>query len=156
MGIIDFKTSPYFSGALFFGTVLTFIGLLLLAANVLVGLIVLFLCVLLTTTHYRIAIDLKKKVYRDYLWILGFRKGDHRSFETIEYIFIKTNNVRQTMNFETISSTIHKEVFDGYLKFSENNKVHLMTSDSKKNLLSKVEPIAKKLCVEIVDYTLDS
>jgi len=153
MKIIDFKTTAYFSGAIFFGILLLPIGFLLILLNVFFGLFVLLIGILAITTHYRVAIDVKNKLYRDYLWILGARTGSWEHFETIEYLFIKTNNVKQTMNARTISSTIQKQVFDAYLKFSERQKIHLATCNTKQQLLDKIRPIAKSLDTQIVDYT---
>ena len=154
MRIVDFRTSGYFSGAMIFlGVVLIFAGLLLLAANELVGLILLVLSVPILTTHYRLRIDFDNKSFHDYIWILGIKRGEKGKFETVEYLFIKTSKVSQTMYLESLSTTIRKDVFDGYLKFSADNKIHLMTLDSKDELIRKLRVIAEKLKARIIDYS---
>lgn len=151
---LDFKTSGYFPGTFIFtAVILCMVAVPVIFMNVVAGLIMLLVSVIIFTTHYRFSIDPEQKVYRDYLWILGFRNGEKRRFERIEYLFIKTNNVSQTMNMKVASSTIRKEVYDGYLKFSENEKVHLITKDSKKDLVARLRPISEALNIKIIDYS---
>ena len=154
MRIVDFRTSGYFSGTMIFlGVVLIFAGLLLLAANDFVGLVLLILSVPILTTHYRLRIDFDNKSFHDYIWILGIKLGEKGKFETVEYLFIKMSKVSQTMYLESLSTTIRKDVFNGYLKFSADNKIHLMTLDSKDELIQKLRVIAEKLKARIIDYS---
>jgi len=154
MRIVDFKTSGYFSGTIIFlGIVLIFAGLLMLAANKLTGLILLILSVPIFTTHYRLRIDFDNKSFHDYLWILGIKYGEKGKFETVDYLFVKMSKVSQTMNLKSLSTTISKNVFDGYLKFSEDNKVHLMTLDDKDELIQRLKAIAEKMKAKIIDYS---
>ena len=154
MRTTDFKTSGYFPWTvIFLGLLLAFVGLLLLTKTIIVGLITLVVSLLILTTHYRLTIDFDNKLYHDYLWILGIKHGDKGKFETIEYLFIKRSAVTQKMNLRVASSSIRKEVFDAYLKFSENDKIHLMTKDNKKYLIQKIKTMASKLQLDIVDYS---
>jgi hypothetical protein len=154
MGVVDFKTSWFFSRTIFFfGVFLAFIGIVGVITNLLIGLIILTVCVIIFTTHYRLSVDFDNKIFLDYVWILGVKRGELKKFETIEYLFIKTSTVSQTMNARIASTTIRKEVFDGYLKFSEEDKIHLMTMDNKEDLIQKLKPISEKLNSTIIDYT---
>jgi hypothetical protein len=154
MKVVDFKTSGYFSGTMIFlGIVLLFTGLLLLSTSWIVGLIMLVISTVIFSTHYRLKVDFDKIVYHDYLWILGIKHGEHRQFETIEYVFIKRAKVSQSMHLKAASTTIHKDVYDGYLKFSETNKIHLLTADEKSELVRKLKVISDKLNSKIIDYS---
>ncbi|HEY9049244.1 MAG TPA: hypothetical protein VIN08_25255 [Ohtaekwangia sp.] len=154
MKSIDFKTSAYFSGTVvILGVGVLISGLLVMMANVVIGTILAVVSLLIFTTHYRLGIDFDKKEYHDYTWILGLKSGDKGSFERIEYIFIKKNKVSQTLNRYTGSSTIRSDVYDGFLKFSEEDKIHLMTRNSKEKLIAKLRPIAAQLQVSIIDYS---
>lgn len=151
---IDFRTSSYFSGTfIFLGIFLVFIGLLVLAKTIIGGLAILLVSLTIFTTHYRLTIDFDSKRYHDYLWILGMKHGEKGKFETIDYLFIKRSKESQTMNSRASTTTIQKEVFDGYLKFSENAKIHLMTKDNKKDLIHEIKNIANKLNVDVMDYS---
>lgn len=154
MNAIDFKTSGYFSPTInFVGGLLGILGAAVTTTSPLAGIIMLLLGFIVVTTHYRLSINFDKKIYHDYVWILGFKSGDKCNFENIEYLFIKKNRVRQTMNLRVASSTIRKEVYDGYLKFSEDNKLHLLTKDSKNDLIKKLRSISTTLKVKIIDYS---
>ncbi len=154
MKTIDFKISTYFSGTLLFmGVIILFVGLLLLLTNIIIGLILFLISTLIFTTHYRLEIDFDNKVFHDYVWILGLKNGDKGKFEKIEYVFIKKNRVSQKMQLQVANTTIHKEVYDGYLKFSDDEKIHLLTKDKKKDVLSKLHEISTKLNVRIIDYS---
>lgn len=151
---LDFKTSGYFPGTFIFtAVILCMVAVPVIFMNIIAGLIMLLVSVIIFTTHYRFSLDLEHKVFHDHVWILGFRSGEKKKFERIEYLFIKTNTVSQTMNLKAASTTIRKEVYDGYIKFSENEKVHLITKDSKKDLITKLLPISKALNVKVIDYS---
>lgn len=81
------------------------------------------------------------------------KHGEKGKFEIIEYLFIKKSKETQTMNSRASTTTVQKEVFDGYLKFSENDKIHLMTKISKKDLMQEMKNIASKLNLDVMDYT---
>ena len=154
MKIVDFKTSPYFSATITLaGALVGMAGLAIVFTNPIIGAILVLLGLIVLTTHYRLTIDFDKKSFHDYVWILGFRNGDKDNFEIIEYLFIKKSKVSQTMHLRVASSTLRKEVYDGYLKFSENNKLHLLTKDSKSDLIKKLRAISTALGVKILDYS---
>ncbi len=154
MNTIDFKTSAYFPGTiLFLGVLLGIVGLFIVITKTIVGLILILLCLIIFTTHYRLKIDFDSKEFYEYLWILGIKHGDKGKFETMEYLFITKNKISQTMNHMAGSSTLKKEVYDGYLKFSETSKIHLATFDHKKDLLKKLHAISIQLKVGILDYS---
>jgi hypothetical protein len=132
------------------------IGLPVLFIKPLIGLILWFISLVIFTTHYRLSIDQDSKVYHDYLWILGFRSGEKGRFNTLEYIFIKKSSVSQTMRMRVASSTIQKEVFDGYLKFSDQHKIHLLTLESKENLINRLKFMASSLKTRLIDYSEDT
>lgn len=151
---LDFKTSGYFPGTFIFtAVILCLVGVPVIFTNVILGLIMLLVSVIIFTTHYRFTVDLEQKVFRDYVWILGFRSGEKKKFERIEYLFIKTNKVSQTMSLKAASTTIRKDVYDGYIRFSENEKVHLITKDNKKDLIARLRPISEALHLKVIDYS---
>lgn len=156
MKTIDFETSGYFSGTImFFGFVLALFGFMFLIKSVFIGITLLTISALILTTHYRLKIDYENNYFQDYLWIFGMKYGDKKKFEAIEYLFIKSSRETQTMSMKVVSSTITKEVFDGYLKLSEKDKIHLMTKDNKEALMQKLLPISAKLNIRIIDYSND-
>ncbi|HEY3403760.1 MAG TPA: hypothetical protein VGK59_10260 [Ohtaekwangia sp.] len=157
MHTVDFKTSGYFTFPFFIVSgALMIIGLPVLFESWLVGTILLVISITIFTTHYRVRIDLVNKTYHDYLWIWGMKHGEKGRFEIIEYIFIKKATVSQPMRAIAASSTVRKEVFDAYLKFSDHAKIHLLTGDNKKTVMDKVNGMASRINVTVVDYTAET
>lgn len=154
MHVIDFKTSGYFSlPILIVGAALAFLGLAMVNISIIGALTCLFLGIVILTTHYRLRVDFEQKTFHDYVWILGLKNGTKGRFEQVDYIFIKPSKIRQTLNSRVSSTVIHKEVFDAYLRFSEHDKIHLLTLDDKKAVMNKATIFAAKLGVKVVDYT---
>jgi hypothetical protein len=151
---VDFRTSSYFTGMVYWlGIVFLVMAMFLIVENVIAGIILIFLGVLILTTHYRLKIDFGNKVYHEYVWILGVKNGERKKFETMEYLFIKRQKVSQTMSIRVASTTIRKDQFNGYLRFSETEKLHIDSMDHKKNLIAKLKKISDKLNVKIIDYS---
>jgi len=151
---VDFKTSPYFSGIfIFLGIFLALVGFATLFSSIIGGVILLTLSLIIFTTHYRLSIDFETKTFHDYVWFLGFKNGEKGNFERVEYVFVKKNVISQKMQLKAANSTIHKEVYDGYLRFSEEEKIHILTKDNKQAVVKKLQEIAEILKVKIVDYS---
>ena len=151
---IYFRSESYFPWHVkFVAVTLVFVGGLLLFKNEWLGIFILVGCAAVLTSHYGIAIDPSKKLYSEYVWLLGIRTGSNKPFNAIEYIFIKPNRQTQTMNLRAVSSDVTKDIFDAYLKFSESEKIHLLTLESKTALTKKVKTLAAQLNVRVVDYS---
>lgn len=151
---VDFKTSPYFSGIfIFLGIFLVLIGLSLLFTSMIGAIILLLLGLIIFTTHYRLSIDFDTKTFHDYVWFLGLKNGEKGKFEQVEYVFVKKNAISQKMQLKAANSTIRKEVYDGYLKFSEEEKIHLLTKNNKQDVVKKLREISAMLNVKIIDYS---
>jgi hypothetical protein len=152
---VDFRTSSYFPmGVNLFGILIALTGLaLIFSPQLIIAIICRVSGITILTTNYRLEIDFEKKLYRDYVWFLGTKNGKAERFENIEYLFVKQSKSSQRMNSLVTSKTFTKDVFDGYLKFSEQKKTHLLTKENKASLIKKLRPIADALGVKIVDYT---
>lgn len=154
MDKFDFRTEFYFSGtARLVAGIFVPVGLLVLVAYTVPGIIMLGICLLVFTTQYRISFDLDEKSYHDYVWILGIKNGERIDFNSIEYLFIKKNRQTQTVGSRVQSSTFTTDVFDTFVRFSDDHKLHLFTESNKARSLAKLSKIALKLRVDIVDYT---
>lgn len=154
-GRVDFHTSPYFPGSLRFLAVILILLLLVPMIHWLPKLVFIGFGLVMLTSHYRLCFDLRQKMYSHYVWILGLRLGDWYHFDKIEYLFIKQNRMRQNLNSMTRSSTIYLNVYDGYLRISETDKIHLMTSGRKEPVKKKLLALGQLLHVDVVDYTTD-
>lgn len=153
----DFRTVPYFPQMInILGIVLAVAGaVLIVSTNFIPAVICIMSGVIVLTTSYRLEIDLENKTYKDYVWFLGMKNGKTARYENIQYLFIKKSKISQQLNSRVSSTTITKDAFNAYLKFSEEEKIHLLTSESKTVLVKKLRNIANMLQVKIVDYSTD-
>lgn len=152
--LLDYRTQYYVPWRMVWGLPLIFGSLLLLlSGHPVFGAMLVLLGVVILTTHYGLEIDLGNKSYREYLWVLGAKSGEVKRFEQVHYVFIKKVKVSQTMNSRVSSTTIRKDQFDGYIKFSEDDKIHLRSEDKKGDLIKKVKEVSADLGVKIIDYT---
>lgn len=152
---IDFHTSSYFPQSIRAAAVLALLTVFLPAVHFLAKFAVVLVSLAVLTAHYRLRFDSLNKEYFDYVWFLGLRWGEYGRFEKIEYLFIKRNKVKQTVYSMMSAATIHSERYDGYLRISENNKIHLLSSRSKETVLKRLKSLALLLDVDILDYTGD-
>lgn len=156
---IDLRLSNYFTGMPFIlGGILAPIGLMLLfSPQPIVGAVMLVAGIAILTTHYRLQIDRETHQYIEYIWIFGMKAGHEKQrFDDIKYVFVKKIKVSQTLNSRASSTTIQKNQHEAYLKFSDQHKIHLITSDSKEAVLGKVRPIASQLSTRIIDYSVEN
>lgn len=151
---IDVKTSPFFPWIIkFLGLVLVCSAVVVVFFHFLLGLALLIGGVVIFTTHYRLTIDLHQRVYRDYVWIIGIKHGKIASFENIDYLFIKKSRTVQHMYVGVNTTSVRKDVYNAYLRFSETQKIHLVTRESKRLLVKQVKTLAAQLGVQVIDYS---
>lgn len=156
---INFRTANYFTGMPYvLGFILAPVGFILLfSPQTTVGVILLVTGIIILSTHYRLEIDYNKKQYTEYVFLLGIKTlVERKAFQAIEYVFIKQTKVSQTLNSRASSTTIQKTQYDGFLKFSEADKIHLMTLENKGLLLKKLRVIASQLNLKILDYSSET
>ncbi|MEM8893314.1 MAG: hypothetical protein AAGC88_01980 [Bacteroidota bacterium] len=151
--MIDFKTADYFPWTFkFLGGLLVIGALVAFTKPIILGLGLLILALIFLTTYHRLSIDQTNKQYKEYIWVLGMKKGEWKPFEKIDYLFINKKSASQKMNMESLSNTIRKPVYDAYLRFSEDHKLFVGSSESKSSIINKLKPIADQLDVELIDY----
>ena len=84
---IRFRTQEFFNPYFrFIGIIFIGLSILLVFLNWIISPVLLILGVLFSTTHYWIEISLDKRILYDYLWILGFKKGEKLDTTEIDYI----------------------------------------------------------------------
>jgi hypothetical protein len=151
----DFYTSMYFPQSVRTGAVLALLLVFIPPIHLVVKLAVVIASAVVLAAHYRLRIDNRNKEYFDHVWLMGMRWGEHGRFDTIDHLFVKRNKVRQTMHSRVSSTTIRSEQYDGYLRISEDNKIHLISSRNKESVLKRLKSLSLLLDVDILDYTGD-
>ena len=151
---MDIKISNYFStGYILLSVLFLLFGIgAIVRGEFILGIILMLPLIITSSTHYRLQIDDSKKIYKFYVWLLGSRIGKEYSFERIEYVYLKKNRVSQTMHMESLSSTVKKEVYDIYLKFSDRKPLHLLDKNDYKAAREKLHSIASAFNIDLVDH----
>jgi hypothetical protein len=92
-----------------------------------------------------------KKIFRNYVWIMGFKFGKSESYNDIEKLFI-VSQIFQSVYYSRVStsSTIRVREFTGYIEFSNGEKLKLTSGKSHNKTLSKMKKYA-----EILNSPLD-
>ena len=85
--------------------------------------------------------------------MLGVRFGKKVKYRDVEYLFVKMNKVSRTFTSRIQSTTISDNEFDGYIRFSEQEKIHLFSNRNRMVVLKKMTPLAQAIGVQIIDYT---
>jgi hypothetical protein len=151
---LDVRTVYFFPGGFrLAGGIVALAGLAFIAVVPAIAVTLLLGGLAIVITHYRLSVDRQRKVYRDYVWFFGLKSSKPVPFDNIEYFFIKNGRETQNMQLRVARTTISKDVYDGYLKFSEADKVHVATTDTHQSLVAKLQPWAATLGVPLNDYS---
>lgn len=151
----DYRTQYYFPPHIVTaGHVLIFVGMVVMVwVQWMTGLCALLIGLFLVSLNYGIQIDTEKKQYLDYLFILGYKKGTWRRYKKVEYFYITSGMVTTTMQLRAASSELAHMEYNGYIKFSEEDKVHLVSSKRKRKVIIFVEKMARDLGAKIKDLS---
>jgi len=128
-------------------------GLYSILENPILSIGFLFIGLILVTTQYRLEINFKKKYYCAYVWIVGLRLGEKRPFNQIQYLYVTKSKRSQVYGQTYKNHYATGTYFNGYLKFSDNEKILVADSSSKDWLLKRLQTINSKLELEIKDYS---
>jgi hypothetical protein len=152
--VFHFNTGWYFQGAIrWAGYVLPLLAVVMVTKFTFVAISFVVVGVIILTTRYGISVDKASKQYTEYTWFLGYKNGQAKSYDQIQYLFIKNAKVSRTYNTRIHTTTITDLEFNGYLKFSEAEKIHIANADDKQKLINKLLPVANALQIRVLDYT---
>jgi hypothetical protein len=134
------------------------IALIVISGYPFIAAILSFLSLLIFTARGGLEVDLEKKTYREYmsfLWVI--RMGKPVKIKAVEYIFINSNNVsRKIYTAHTSqSSTFKDREYNAFIKFSNGDKVKIMSRKDKQPLLEYSSALAKQMETSLVDYTTE-
>ena len=126
------------------------------SSNIILAVVLLLIGVFMLTSYSGVLIDHSEKSYKEYSSYLFIKVGETKHFDDVDKIFINGNNVSQTVyTAHTLNSKTFKNmVYDGYLKFTNGEKVHLISSKNKKKLMIQLEKASEYLSTEVQDNTL--
>jgi hypothetical protein len=98
-------------------------------------------------------IDRYAKRYREYKSFFFIKSGRWINYAEVEKIFVNTSKSSQRLyTAHTTKSSIFENVdYNGFLKFADGKKVHLLKKRKKAELLDALNPIAGFLDVPLED-----
>jgi hypothetical protein len=154
--VMSLKTGSYFEWHMkIAGAVFILVGIAWISQNLIGGALLIIAGLSTFLINYHFTIDTKEKVYQDGLTIFGLKLGRKNKYQSVEYLFLKTGKASRTYNSRIQSSIITYLEFNGYIRFSEDKKVHLISAKAKQDAIDKLVPLSNFLNVQIVDYTLE-
>jgi hypothetical protein len=152
--MLDFRTAYYFPWTMIIiSPFLVLFGGVLIVEQIYLGVLLVVTTLLFLTTHYRFKIDEKRKEYREYLWILGFKHGKTIAYEKVISLYFTKSRMKQTINSRVSSMTVSNEVYNGFIQFDGDKKVHLFTKGKKQKLVDCLISISKFLKTEVKDLS---
>lgn len=105
------------------------------------------------TCHYRFVINADNKEYHHFLWVFGFRIGKPKKYESIDHLGLVKQKISRTYNSRGSTSTIVHTEFEGYVLFSDSEKVNLYSGQSRKKVLSKMNSLSQTLGISLKDLS---
>ena len=153
--VIDIKAESFPWQAKLIGALLLMIAIGTVSNFWWLSIILVIGALFLFTGHSGTEIDNTNKTFREYNSYLFVKIGDAKKYNGIERIFINSSKESQTMYtaHTTSSSTFTNIVYDAYLKFDHGEKIFLTGRKDKQKLVKVLEPVVKKLNVELIDHT---
>ena len=144
----------YFPQRFIIGFVLVCVAVAIAAANIFIlsGIFVLG-AAMVVSTRYCVDIDLNSKTYREYTWFFGLKIGEKIKFDEIQYVFINKFKTSQSMNVRVASTTVHAKDFRIFVKFTEEEKIHILTRSNYDPAIKAAKEIASKLKADLYDNT---
>ena len=97
-----------------------------------------------------------EKSYLDYKSYFFMKSGHKKKYSGIEKIFVSTSKMRQEFyTIHTNRSSIYETLeFNGFLKFSNGEKVQLLRKRKKSDLIKELKKVATFLNVPVEDNTV--
>jgi len=153
--LIDIKAESFPWQAKLIGVLLTIVAVAVVGTFWYLSVGLFAIAVFLLTTYSGTEIDPEQRTYKEYNSYFFVKSGDSVSYSAVEKIYINSAKESQTMHpAHTLDSrTFETTVYNAYLKFEDGTKIFLTSRKNKKNLIQLLDPIARKLDVQLVDNT---
>jgi len=149
----DYRTKYFFPmHVVTLGHALIFMGAVFLAmVHWIPGAVFISTGLFIVSINHGLSIDTSRKVYHDYVFVLGYKTGKKLPYEEIQYLFVTGGKKTTTMQLRGVSQNIVQQEFNGYIKFSEDEKIHIVSSRKKQKIMTFLERMAVDLSLEIKD-----
>jgi len=131
----------------------------IVAINNLIGFILMIalssLLIMLWTTFYMLEIDIKNQTYLEFTAVLGYKFGTIHSFDGIEKIFIDAEVYSQKIyGYGPNAHEMKSYEFKAYLRFSNGEKLFLVSDEDEKELIERLQSTVRKLKTQITSPSI--
>lgn len=153
--MIDIKSGPLFPWQFRLVAVLAIIGAVaIFQDHYWVSAVLILVGVIGLVSYEGTEVNAENKTFREYTSLLFIKTGKFSNYLEVEKIYITRSKQSQQMYtaHTTHSSVFEDVVYNAFLKFESGEKVHLLTSKDKDKLVKVLEPLCKKLTMDVVDY----
>lgn len=146
---IDIKTHDYFPfHMMVMGVAFLLVAVVISMMYPIVAILLLLMGIVIVSTHYRLSIDPENKEYREYLWILGLKKGEIQPYHSLHDIYIR--HITQNIEYGFVSRVSgRKKVYSAALELDEDSSVFIGEHANESKLLKKVNKLAQGLQTSI-------
>ena len=151
---ITFKVLPYFPIRFVWVFAISLVSLYSLVENkywLLAATVILIIVCM--TTQYRVDVSPSNKWFKEYVWILGMKNGDLVKFSQLDYLFINKGKVTQTVGSRVQSTTVTKDEYRGFIKFDDDEKIHILTHSNHDKLVKMMSSASHTLQTRLFDYS---
>lgn len=153
---IDIKTDMLFPRHFqFIAVIILIIGLALIVNKIVISIILMLVGIFILSGYSGVQIDKADKVYREYLSFFLIKRGKDIKFSGIEKLYVSSSKVQQKIytSHTSQSKTFTNQEFNGFIKFDDGSKIHLLTKKKKEKLMSEMQKISAFLNVHVKDNT---
>lgn len=139
----------------FIAILICLFGLSLVMERTILAIVLIIVSGFVLTGYEGTEIDIASHSYREYQSFFFIKSGSMLKYSGIEKIFVNTTKTKQQVyTAHTTKSSVFEDVeFNGFLKFDNGTKIHLLSKRKKTDLIKALEKLSRLLKVPVEDNT---
>jgi len=107
---------------------------------------------LLWTTRKILEINLDKKIYIVYTWMLGYKLGKGKSYDSIENMYLKqVDDLQRSTSQEKNVTSFGSSDFAAFIKFRNGDTLELIKSKDREKIWKDLLVLNKKINTSLID-----
>lgn len=139
----------------FIGLLLLFSGIVFLTKIIWLGVALLIVGAFIVSAYEGFEIDREERKYREYNAFFFVKTGKYEPYAEVDKLYINRSKESQRMYtaHTNQSATFSNEIFNGFIKLSNGEKILLSTRKDKDALVKKLLPLSEYVGTQISDNT---
>lgn len=117
--------------------------------------IIAYFCFMIFTARHYLEFNTDQRVCFKYVWVLGLKLGNKRSYQFIEKLYVNKIQLVSTNKYNTNSLLIEMKhvVYRCYLKFDDGEKIFLDEDGNKERLFERLVVYRDRFKTSLYDTT---